>query len=98
MQRLEVSGAVRPLYGSLGFKGLSAVTMQNISSKLGILTEICLAVSFVISLQAVLRRRHKANLMPVLFKRHTTHAKVPRAAPGLLRELYLLFFKSCDFY
>jgi len=22
MQRLEVSGAVRPLYGSLGFKGL----------------------------------------------------------------------------
>ena len=23
MQRLEVSGAVRPLYGSLGFKGLS---------------------------------------------------------------------------
>ena len=23
MQRLEVSGAVRPLYGSLGFKGLN---------------------------------------------------------------------------
>jgi len=23
MQRLEVSGAVRPLYGSLGFKGLT---------------------------------------------------------------------------
>ena len=25
MQRLEVSGAVRPLYGSLGVKGLSSV-------------------------------------------------------------------------
>jgi hypothetical protein len=24
MQRLEVSGAVQPLYGSLGFKGLTA--------------------------------------------------------------------------
>jgi len=26
MQRLEVSGAVRPLYGSLGFKGLNTNT------------------------------------------------------------------------
>jgi hypothetical protein len=25
MQRLEVSGAVRPLYGSLGFKGLMKI-------------------------------------------------------------------------
>jgi len=25
MQRLEVSGAVRPLYGSLGVKGLTSV-------------------------------------------------------------------------
>jgi len=32
MQRLDVSGAVRPLYGSLGVKGLimSTVLMQNI--------------------------------------------------------------------
>jgi len=27
MQRLEVSGAVRPLYGSLGFKGLILVVI-----------------------------------------------------------------------
>ena len=27
MQRLEVSGAVRPLYGSLGVKGLSFVNL-----------------------------------------------------------------------
>ena len=26
MQRLEVSGAVRPLYGSLGVKGLTFIT------------------------------------------------------------------------
>jgi len=25
MQRLEVSGAVRPIYGSLGFKGLNII-------------------------------------------------------------------------
>ena len=31
MQRLEVSGAVRPLYGSLGVKGLShAVYISNL--------------------------------------------------------------------
>ena len=29
MQRLEVSGAVWPLYGSLGDKGLSNLTSQN---------------------------------------------------------------------
>jgi len=28
MQRLEVSGAVRPLYGSLGVKGLTHFMMQ----------------------------------------------------------------------
>ena len=28
MQRLEVSGAVRPLYGSLGFKGLNAFDVR----------------------------------------------------------------------
>jgi hypothetical protein len=27
MQRLEVSGAVRPIYGSLGFKGLSMTSL-----------------------------------------------------------------------
>jgi len=26
MQRLEVSGAVRPIYGSLGFKGLTDIS------------------------------------------------------------------------
>jgi len=30
MQRLEVSGAVRPLYGSLGFKGLIIVSPMKI--------------------------------------------------------------------
>ena len=29
MQRLEVSGAVRPIYGSLGVKGLSAAIDNN---------------------------------------------------------------------
>jgi len=28
MQRLEVSGAVRPLYGSLGVKGLKLVSLR----------------------------------------------------------------------
>ena len=28
MQRLEVSGAVRPLYGSLGVKGLKSAVLQ----------------------------------------------------------------------
>jgi len=28
MQRLEVSGAVRPLYGSLGVKGLNVFKLQ----------------------------------------------------------------------
>jgi hypothetical protein len=31
MQRLEVSGAVRPLYGSLGFKGLRKAACQAVS-------------------------------------------------------------------
>jgi len=29
MQRLEVSGAVRPIYRSLGFKGLSRTAMDD---------------------------------------------------------------------
>jgi hypothetical protein len=29
MQRLEVSDAVRPLYGSLGFKGLNVLPCNN---------------------------------------------------------------------
>jgi hypothetical protein len=29
MQRLEVSGAVRPLYGSLGVKGLTERTVRK---------------------------------------------------------------------
>ena len=29
MQRLEVSGAVRPLYGSLGVRGLSVHVVQR---------------------------------------------------------------------
>jgi hypothetical protein len=29
MKHLEVSGAVRPLYGSLGVKGLSSVRQHN---------------------------------------------------------------------
>ena len=29
MERLEVSGAVRPLYGSLGIKGLSPVSPNH---------------------------------------------------------------------
>ena len=38
MQRLEVSGAVRPIYGSLGVKGLmktsrSILRMRNVSQK-----------------------------------------------------------------
>jgi len=32
MQRLEVSGAVRPLLGSLGFKGLTLVNSPTKSS------------------------------------------------------------------
>jgi len=31
MQRLEVSGAVRPLYGSLGVKGLRSHRILNVS-------------------------------------------------------------------
>jgi len=35
MQRLEVSGAVRPLYGSLGVKGLRKMELRgNISTRL----------------------------------------------------------------
>ena len=30
MQRLEVSGAVRPLYGSLGVRGLNAHSVQQL--------------------------------------------------------------------
>ena len=30
MQRLEVSGAVRPLYGSLGVKGLMSQIMRKV--------------------------------------------------------------------
>jgi len=29
MQRLEVSGAVRPIYGSLGFKGVISVSVLH---------------------------------------------------------------------
>jgi hypothetical protein len=32
MQRLEVSGAVRPLYGSLGVKGLTSVARNGVGS------------------------------------------------------------------
>ena len=35
MQRLEVSGAVRPLYGSLGFKGLTALRKNMLSADSG---------------------------------------------------------------
>ena len=30
MQRLEVSGAVRPLYGSLGYKGLTETITEKV--------------------------------------------------------------------
>ena len=29
MKRLQVSGAVRPLYGSLGIKGLTEITVRK---------------------------------------------------------------------
>jgi hypothetical protein len=32
MQRLQVSGAVRPLYGSLGFKGLTTANKASIQT------------------------------------------------------------------
>jgi len=35
MQRLEVSGAGRPLYGSLGVKGLTRLTVTGSSSDVG---------------------------------------------------------------
>ena len=35
MERLEVSGAVRPLYGSLGFKGLRKAACQAVSLQHG---------------------------------------------------------------
>jgi hypothetical protein len=34
MQRLEVSGAVRPLYGSLGVKGLKCVAFQLLAQEI----------------------------------------------------------------
>ena len=42
MQRLEVSGAVRPLYGSLGFKGLilEPTTYYCLSIEVGTVSEI----------------------------------------------------------
>jgi len=33
MQRLEISGAVRPIYGSLGVKGLILMTVQRDATK-----------------------------------------------------------------
>jgi len=36
MQRLEVSGAVRPLYGSLGFKGLKVPLFAACSKNIGL--------------------------------------------------------------
>jgi hypothetical protein len=33
MQRLEVSGAVRPIYASLGFKGLEHNSIGNLKKK-----------------------------------------------------------------
>ena len=37
MQRLEVSGAVRPIYGSLGFKRLIIVQREATKSSLNVL-------------------------------------------------------------
>ena len=34
MQRLEVSGAVRPLYGSLGVKGLAISVTPNVKARI----------------------------------------------------------------
>ena len=47
MQRLEVSGAVRPLYGSLGVKGL---TRSNQKHKPAVVYEITLTTIFYVSL------------------------------------------------
>ena len=46
MQRLEVSGAVRPIYGSLGVKGLIFIML---SSRLSVIHTICLHFHFSVS-------------------------------------------------
>ena len=43
MQRLDVSGAVRPIYGSLGVKRLIAITVSFS------LTDVCLSVCLSVS-------------------------------------------------
>jgi len=51
MQRLEVSGAVRPIYGSLGVKRLNAVSQPKNKLYSNVLKNTPLAFKFVVLLR-----------------------------------------------
>ena len=52
MQRLEVSGAVRPIYGSLGVKRLTCPRLSSIFAEIYVILLTCLEKQFETNVRA----------------------------------------------
>jgi len=73
MQRLELSGAVRPIYGSLGFKGLKTIYVH--------LLACCLNKQY-----GYLRRREKMSFLDYRNEQIELYGTESLHPPGQLRR------------